>query len=47
MRGPATYLAKQIPGYLLDKEKQGQIAPSVATAALEAFEPQKAISHKR
>ena len=41
------YLAKRMPGYLLDKVKQGQIAPAVATAALEAFEPQKAIAQKR
>jgi len=31
------YLAKRMPGYLLDKVKQGQLPPAVATAALEAF----------
>jgi hypothetical protein len=41
------YLAKRMPGYLLDKVKQGQMAPAVATAALEALEPQKAIAQKR
>ena len=41
------YLAKRMPGYLLDKVKQGQISPAVATAALEAFEPQKTIGQKR
>lgn len=33
------YLIKRMPGYLLDKVKQGQLPPSIATAALEAFEP--------
>jgi hypothetical protein len=41
------YLPKRMPGYLLDKVKQGQLTPSVATAALEAFEPTKAIGQKR
>ena len=41
------YLQKRMPGYLLDKVKQGQIAPAVASAALEAFEPQRAITKKR
>jgi len=36
-----------MPGYLLDKVRQGQIAPAVASAALEAFEPQKTIGPKR
>jgi hypothetical protein len=41
------YLPKRMPGYLLEKVKQGQIAPAVASAALEAFEPPKAIGKKR
>jgi sarcosine oxidase delta subunit len=41
------YLVKQMPGYLNEKVKQGQLAPSVATAALEAFEPQKKIGLRR
>lgn len=35
------YLVKRMPGYLLDKVKQGQIAAATATAALEAFAPQR------
>jgi hypothetical protein len=41
------YLPKRMPGYLLDKVKQGQIPAAVATAALEAFEPAKAIPSRR
>jgi hypothetical protein len=41
------YLAKRMPGYLIDKVKQGQIAPATATAALEAFAPTKAIRAPR
>lgn len=37
------YLAKRMPNYLNDKVKQGQIAPTIATAALEAFAPQPQI----
>jgi hypothetical protein len=36
-----------MPEYLLTKVKQGQIAPAIATAALEAFTPQAAITSKR
>jgi hypothetical protein len=38
------YLAKRMPGYLLDKVKQKQIPPAVATAALEAFAPKPKIA---
>lgn len=37
------YLPKRMPGYLLDKVKQKQIAPAVATAALEAFAPRPSL----
>lgn len=40
------YLPKRMPGYLLDKVKQGQLAPAVATAALEAFEPPRQITRR-
>jgi hypothetical protein len=38
------YLAKRMPGYLLEKVKQKQIPPAVATAALEAFAPRPKIA---
>jgi hypothetical protein len=41
------YLAKRMPEYLLTKVKQGQIAPAIATAALEAFAPPRAITGNR
>ncbi|TYL94095.1 hypothetical protein FXB40_19920 [Bradyrhizobium rifense] len=41
------YLPKRMPGYLLDKVKQGQLPPAIATAALEAFEPLKPIPPRR
>lgn len=37
------YLPKRMPGYLSDKVRQGQLTATVATAALEAFEPPKSI----
>ena len=36
-----------MPEYLLTKVKQGQIAPAIATAALEAFAPPRAIAGNR
>jgi hypothetical protein len=36
-----------MPEYLLTKVKQGQIAPEIATAALEAFAPPRAIAGNR
>ncbi len=41
------YLPTRMPEYLLTKVKQGQIAPAIATAALEAFAPQPAITGNR
>jgi hypothetical protein len=38
------YMPKRMPGYLMDKVKQGQIPASAATAALAAFESPKAIA---
>jgi hypothetical protein len=38
------YLPKRMPGYLLDKVKQGQLSAPTATAALEAFKERPTIA---
>jgi hypothetical protein len=40
------YLPTRMPGYLLDKVRQGQLPAAIATAALEAFESPKAITRR-
>lgn len=40
------YLPKRMPGYLQDKVRQGQIAPAMATAAIEAFEPLRQVGRR-
>jgi len=41
------YMPRRMPEYLMGKVKQGQIPATVATAALEAFQPAKSISGRR
>jgi hypothetical protein len=41
------YLPTRMPEYLLTKVKQGQLPPTIATAALEAFAPPPAITRRR